>query len=447
MQSKVVSFCQVLSYECRSIKKLNNSEHASACETLSEEKNVQDDLASDFQSYVDQNEEIEFPKQDHKIDEYVEGSSKPINFSALRDQHIEFTKNFFIKLKEDLDRRNRAKIKMVDFDHDKFKSKRFYFDCFVDGVATEGQLDCGADCSLLSRNVVSRICPKWKTFKDAGDITLTGVTGKELKVVSTKWLPISFSHEKIDEFMHPFVIVSEPDQFLLSSSAMYQELIGIKWDVEKRFPYLTWPDKSVANRPYFKRTPLFSETRYFGATNTTKCVIAPGQNAIVEFCTQQKITHARRACIFNVSDQNKVRQELREVVVSPSFSDLRKNRCVRAVVKNFSTRQISIPVGHLPCLVETERQENDYSLLDSRQSDFENDNKLATDFNHGQAGTQVYKIDNLPSRVVKYIRDIQSKMFVEMQAQKQQDKRPYSCLLYTSPSPRDATLSRMPSSA
>ena len=32
-------------------------------------------------------------------------------------------------------------------------------------------------------------------------------------------LPISFSHEKIDEFMHPFVIVSEPDQFLLSSSA------------------------------------------------------------------------------------------------------------------------------------------------------------------------------------------------------------------------------------
>ena len=115
MQSEVVSFCQVLSYECRSIKKLNNSEHASAYETLSEEMTVQDDLASDFQSFVDQNEGIEFPKQDHKIDEYVEGSSKPINFSALRDQHIEFTKNFFIKLKEDLDRRNRAKIKMVDF--------------------------------------------------------------------------------------------------------------------------------------------------------------------------------------------------------------------------------------------------------------------------------------------------------------------------------------------
>ena len=54
---------------------------------------VPDDPASDFQSFVDQNEGIEFPKQDHEIDEYVEGSSKPINFSALRDQHIEFTKN------------------------------------------------------------------------------------------------------------------------------------------------------------------------------------------------------------------------------------------------------------------------------------------------------------------------------------------------------------------
>ena len=110
MQSKVVSLCQVLSHECGSIKKLSNSEHVSAYETLSEETIAQDDPASDFRSFAEHNEGIEFPKQDHEIDEYVEGSSKPINFSALRDQHIEFTKNFFIKLKEDFERRNRAKI-------------------------------------------------------------------------------------------------------------------------------------------------------------------------------------------------------------------------------------------------------------------------------------------------------------------------------------------------
>ena len=193
----------------------------------SQKKTNENDPVSDTQSVAYHSDKIGSLKQDENTNEHVEGSNKPINFSALKDQHLEFTKKFFIKMKKDSERRKSANIKMVDFDHEKFKSKRLYFDCFIDGIATEGQLDCGADCSLLSRNVVSRICPKWKTFKDAGEITLTGVTGKELKVVSTKWLPISFSHEKIDEFMHPFVIVSEPDQFLLSSSAMYQELIGI----------------------------------------------------------------------------------------------------------------------------------------------------------------------------------------------------------------------------
>ena len=119
-----------------------------------------DDSVSDIQSVACHSDKIGSPKQDLVLDEHVEGSNKPINFSALKDPHIEFTRSFFLKLKQDSERRKRAKIKMVDFDHVKFKSKRFYFDCFIDGVATEGQLDCGADCSLLSRNVVSRILPQ-----------------------------------------------------------------------------------------------------------------------------------------------------------------------------------------------------------------------------------------------------------------------------------------------
>ena len=74
------------------------------------------DPASDVQSVAYHSDKIESPKQGPELDEYVEGSDKPINFSALRDQHIEFTKNFFIKLKQDSERRKRAKIKMVDFD-------------------------------------------------------------------------------------------------------------------------------------------------------------------------------------------------------------------------------------------------------------------------------------------------------------------------------------------
>ena len=76
-----------------------------------------------FNLFSEQSEGIEFPKQDHEIDEYVEGSSKPINFSALRDQHIEFTKNFFIKLKEDLDRRNSCLLYTSPSPRDRQKSR------------------------------------------------------------------------------------------------------------------------------------------------------------------------------------------------------------------------------------------------------------------------------------------------------------------------------------
>ena len=61
MQSKVVSLCQVLSHECGSIKKLNNSEHASAYETLSEETIDHDDPASDFQSVVEHSDGFPIP--------------------------------------------------------------------------------------------------------------------------------------------------------------------------------------------------------------------------------------------------------------------------------------------------------------------------------------------------------------------------------------------------
>ena len=89
------------------------------------------DPAPDIQSVAYQSDKIGYPDQDPTLDDYVEGSSKPINFSALKDQHIEYTKQFFLSLKKDSERRKRANIKMVDFDHFKFKSRRFYFDCFI----------------------------------------------------------------------------------------------------------------------------------------------------------------------------------------------------------------------------------------------------------------------------------------------------------------------------
>ena len=122
MQIETFPFYSILSSERRSVKKLTASEYASAYEALSE-KLDENDPVSDSQSVVYYSGKIDSPKQDKDLDEHVEGSNKPINFSALKDQRIEFKKKFFLKMKKDSERRKRAKIKMVDFDHDQFKSK------------------------------------------------------------------------------------------------------------------------------------------------------------------------------------------------------------------------------------------------------------------------------------------------------------------------------------
>ena len=71
-----------------------------------------DDSVPDIQSVAYQGDKIGYSEQDPILDEYVEGSNKPINFSALKDQHIEYTKQFFLSLKQDSERRKRAKIKI-----------------------------------------------------------------------------------------------------------------------------------------------------------------------------------------------------------------------------------------------------------------------------------------------------------------------------------------------
>ena len=69
------------------------------------------DPAPDIQSVAYQSDKIGSPEQDPTLDEYVEGSSKPINFSALKDQHIEYTKQFFFSLKQDSERRKEPRSK------------------------------------------------------------------------------------------------------------------------------------------------------------------------------------------------------------------------------------------------------------------------------------------------------------------------------------------------
>ena len=59
-------------------------------------------------------------------------------------------------------------------------SQRFYVDFFVENVATEAQIDSGADVSIISENIVDLVHPDWKSSRSADPVSLSGVTGKSL---------------------------------------------------------------------------------------------------------------------------------------------------------------------------------------------------------------------------------------------------------------------------
>ena len=122
-------------------------------------------------------------------------------------------------------------------------AQRFFVDFLVEKVATEAQIDSGADVSIISENVVDLVHPDWKSAKSANPVSLSGVRGKSLAVIDRKILNISFSPDERETFPHPFSIVKQPDLLLLSSQAMYSKSLGIEWPESQGTPFLSWRDR------------------------------------------------------------------------------------------------------------------------------------------------------------------------------------------------------------
>ena len=60
-----------------------------------------------------------------------------------------------------------------------------------------GQLDSGADFSVLSANVADVLCENWKIKKSAGKMQLTGITGGAMTVIDCKYLNIGVSPDAL----------------------------------------------------------------------------------------------------------------------------------------------------------------------------------------------------------------------------------------------------------
>ena len=277
-----------------------------------------------------------------------------------REAHVKYTKEFLAKATVG----QSPTVRQTKSDMEKLGIFRFYVKIFFENKSTMGQLDSGADFSVLSANVADVLCEDWKSKKSAGKIQITGVTGGAMTVIDCKFLQIGFSPDAL--FSHPFVIVKEPEILLLSSHLIYDQHLGITWDKQKENPFLTW-DKANGKQ---MKIPLYSQPFQVTAKLAEKVVLGPGEKKVVTFDLGQDnpTFSSKTAIVSNIANQLS-NETCQEILVCPSFSDVDGKIC-KAVVKNFSSDQKILEVSSLSCTVE---QGDSCSVLDSLSNDSSTD--------------------------------------------------------------------------
>ena len=271
-------------------------------------------------------------------------------------------RNDQLKLIEDIKKRFGNKtIKKSEVDLEKeFGVKRFYCNIFISGMSSEIQVDSGADVSVISKGILKELCPKWQELENAEKIELSGVTGTKLNVIASKIIPVSFLPGRNNEFRHPFIVIRDPGQFLLSSHAMYQQSLGIRWEKRSGKPFLTWNDRQGTPREIM----LHSRPRFTMGYNSKTFELQPGESQMIQFQHEEQEDECRMACVTNPGNQLRQLEGLRELLVVPSLSEVEGREQVSAMVKNFSRKAVRVPKGHLLADVEIEREGGEFQILE-----------------------------------------------------------------------------------
>ena len=279
------------------------------------------------------------------------------------------------------------------------KIMRFYVYIYIERMSTEAQLDCGADVNIISENVLEVILPDWRSAKSAKSVNVSGITGQQMTVLGRKLLKFSFFPDG-EKFQDAFVVVSEPDLVLLSSQAMYEHKFGIKWETNSNNASLTWTNKFNQEQSTF----LSASPRVQVGRTTASFTIDPDCEKIIKFSLPSTIV-GDAAIVSNISDQALNHNNVRLLLVSPSYSHILDGNQVHAVVKNFSDKTIEVPSQGFLCSVTAVQQS---AILNP--SDLTNAAAGASFFREGKHKHQAQAILNLPDSISSKLQENRVKM-------------------------------------
>ena len=185
------------------------------------------------------------------------------------------------------------------------------------------------------------------------------MTGAPLKVVARKLLKIGFSPEEEEHFEHPFVIVPEGDQLLISSVIMYKRRIGIEWPDKGEVPMLKWRSARDGAIQYAQ---MHDRSRYDSGTNDSKICLEAGQEKLITLVTRQRPTEEMSVIVNNVPDQLALPCHVRSVILTPSLSFIDKSGRCAVIATNTSKKPVTTFEGQLLCRVEGLPDSSDWEI-------------------------------------------------------------------------------------
>ena len=313
----------------------------------------------------------------------VAGNKSPFSFNKEKEQDRN-------KLKEMLKRgctpENLAVIKSIRLIRE---MKRFYLNILIGDSSIEAQLDSGADVSVISENLLQTILPNWGELRSAENINVSGVTGQKMQISGRKYIPMSFSSKKEESFLHPFVIVKEPNLLLLSSEIMYARKLGIDWSEGGKTPFLTWSGSKNKKRV----SPLFPSPSAKIAQLSQEITIDGLSEAVATFELTSPI-NCSTVSTSNVYDHSVNQKPAQNFLVSPSLSSV-TNCQIKSVVRNYSDKRTTLHKNDLLCLVRPVIDPFIHKVTDLSLT--ENQDELFSEILHSPVFSQA--VYNLPKLI------------------------------------------------
>ena len=293
----------------------------------------------------------------------------PINVNRVRTSEIRSKLQMYkdltaiVRMRKDIKSnlfvtKRKTKARLVRFDDKDFEAESLYFDVIIDQCTMPGQVDTGAEISVVSANVLNRVMPGWRQLKYAGPVDVTSGTQHSFKVITTRFLPLRLPHKKARAFQHKVAVVEDEDLILLGFHLLKEQGLSILCNKNKNF-FLQQKVETRKGQWRNITVPLTTKPGLIRCHNVQHVYLAPYEDREISFapCNETDLvrlpdTNSSYAILDNPACQSEHHGQGAKVYVVSSFSKVGSGAATVGRVRNLSDEPLFLPPGQIQAVVE-----------------------------------------------------------------------------------------------